>query len=127
MDLQKLTLKSRAALEAAREQAVARNHQAIEPEHVLLALLSDPEGVVYPLLHHLGASPRALRDVVEMALAQIPKVYAQGAEVRLGQAAASLLDAAFREAEGLTDEYVSTEHLILAMLGGDGPASRALQ
>src|SRR6266581_1270520 len=57
MDLSKLTLKSQAALEGAREQAVARNHQAIEPEHVLFALLSDPEGVVYPLLHHIGVTP----------------------------------------------------------------------
>src|SRR5207302_118592 len=79
MDLSKLTLKSQAALEGAREQAVARNQQAIEPEHVLFALLSDPEGVVYPLLHRLGVSPRPLRDQVDAALDRIPKVYAQGA------------------------------------------------
>ena len=78
MDLSKLTLKSQAALEAGREQASARNQQSIEPEHLLFALLSDPEGVIYPLLHSLGTSPRTLRDQVDQALDRMPKVYAPG-------------------------------------------------
>jgi ATP-dependent Clp protease ATP-binding subunit ClpB len=126
VDLNKLTLKSRAALEAAREQAVGRSHQTIEPEHVLFALLSDPEGVVYPLLHALGGSPRALRDQVDAELDGLPKVYAQGVEVRLSPKAAAVLDGALAEAKALTDEYVSTEHLFLALLEGDGAAARIL-
>jgi ATP-dependent Clp protease ATP-binding subunit ClpB len=126
VDPNKLTMKSQAAIEAAREQAVARSHQAIEPEHVLYALLSDPEGVVYPLLHALGASPRTLRDEVEAALERIPKVYAQGVEVRLSPRTVAMLDRAAAEAQSLTDEYVSTEHLLLALLDGDDAASRAL-
>jgi ATP-dependent Clp protease ATP-binding subunit ClpB len=123
VDPNKLTMKSQAALEAAREQAIARSHQAIEPEHVLLALLSDADGVIYPLLHRLGMSPRALRDQVDEALDRIPKVYAQGAEVRVSPATGNLLERAFAEAKKLTDEYVSTEHLFLALLDGDtGPA-----
>jgi len=123
LDPNKLTMKSQAALEAAREQAVARSHQAIEPEHVLLALLSDADGVIYPLLHRLGMSPRALRDQVDEALDRIPRVYAQGAEVRVSPATGMLLERAFAEAKKLTDEYVSTEHLLLALLDGDtGPA-----
>src|SRR6266699_5527929 len=103
MDLSKLTLKSQAALEGARQQAVARNHQSIEPEHVLFALLSDPEGVVYPLLHRLGVSPRTLRDRVDAALDRVPKVYSQAAsQIGLSQATAALLDRASREAEALT-------------------------
>ena len=78
MDLNKLTIKSQAALEGAHQQAVARNHQTIEPEHVLFALLSDPEGVVYPLLHQIGVTPKTVRDQVEQALDRMPKVYAQG-------------------------------------------------
>jgi ATP-dependent Clp protease ATP-binding subunit ClpB len=123
LDANKLTLKSQAALEAAREQTVARSHQAIEPEHVLFALLSDPDGVIYPLLHRLGISPRTLRDQVDEALDRIPKVYAQGAEVRVSPTTGILLERAFAEAKKLTDEYVSTEHLFLALLDGDtGPA-----
>jgi ATP-dependent Clp protease ATP-binding subunit ClpB len=129
MDLSKLTHRSQLALEGAREQAVARNHQAIEPEHVLFALLADPEGVVYPLLQRLGLSPRALRDRVEEALARLPRVYVQGpaAEVRLSPATVAMLDRASREAQALTDEYVSTEHLLLAMLEGDHGAARVLR
>ena len=59
MDMNKLTMKSQAALAEAQQQAVARNHQQIEPEHVLFALLGDAEGIVYPLLHHVGANPAA--------------------------------------------------------------------
>jgi ATP-dependent Clp protease ATP-binding subunit ClpB len=127
MDLNKLTLKSRAALEGAQQQAVARNHQTIEPEHVLFSLLSDPEGVVYPLLHQLGVTPKTVRDRVDEALEAIPKVYAQGGEVRIGAATGRLLDAAGREAEQLTDEFISTEHLLLAMLDAASGVSRVLQ
>jgi ATP-dependent Clp protease ATP-binding subunit ClpB len=127
MDPNKLTIKSQAALEGAREQAAARNHQAIEPEHLLFALLQDPQGIVFPLLHHLGVTPKQLLDRVDAALDRLPKVYAQGAEVRVGPALARVLDTAFREAETLTDEYVSTEHLLLALLEGSTPASRVLR
>ena len=124
MDLNKLTMKSRAALEAASAQAGARNHQNIEPEHVLFALLSDPEGVPYPLLHAMGLSPRALRDRVDEALDRMPKVYGpSGSEAQLSPATRRVLERAFAEAEQLTDEYVSTEHLLLAMI--DGPAGVA--
>ena len=128
MDLNKLTLRSQTALEGGREQAVARSHQAVEPEHILFALLSNPEGVVYPLLHKLGVSPRTLRDAVDAALDRIPKVYAQGvSEVRLSPATAAMLDRAFAEAKTLTDEYVSTEHLLLSMLEADTAAARLLR
>jgi ATP-dependent Clp protease ATP-binding subunit ClpB len=128
MDPNKLTMKSQAALEGARAQALARSHQAIEPEHLLLALLSDPEGVVYPLLHTLGVAPKPLRDRVDAALDRLPKVYVQGTgEVRVSPALATVLDAAFREAEALTDEYVSTEHLLLALLEGGSAAAQILR
>jgi ATP-dependent Clp protease ATP-binding subunit ClpB len=127
VDPNRLTMKSQAALEGARQQAGARSHQAIEPEHLLLALLSDPEGVVYPLLHDLGVAPRPLRDRVEAALDRLPRVFAHGAEIRISPALGSVLDSAFREAEALTDEYVSTEHLFLALLEGSSGAARLLR
>ncbi len=129
MDLNKLTMKSQAALQEAQQQAAARNHQTIEPEHVLFGLLSDPEGIVYPLLHEAGADPVRLRQRVDEALDRLPKVYAGGAagEVRISPATGRLLEAAGREAEALTDEYISTEHLVLAMLAaGDSAAARIL-
>jgi ATP-dependent Clp protease ATP-binding subunit ClpB len=117
VDMQKLTLKTRAALDGAHQQALARNHQEIAPEHVLFGLLSDPEGVVYPLLQQLGVQPKSLRDRVEAALDRLPKVFAGGrVEPRFGAAVSSLLQRAGAEADQLTDEYISTEHLLLAML-----------
>ena len=64
----RLTMRARQALEGAHQQALARNHQDITPEHVLAALLADPDGVVFPLLHHLGVHPAQLRDRVDEAL-----------------------------------------------------------
>ncbi|MEP7059169.1 MAG: Clp protease N-terminal domain-containing protein, partial [Actinomycetota bacterium] len=128
MDPNKLTIKSQTALQEAHAQAVARNHQSIEPEHLLMALLGDPDGIVYPLLHQLGANPSAIRSKTEEALDRIPKVYV-GAQndPRLSAAASRLLDTAGTEAEALTDEYISTEHLILALLASpDLAAARVL-
>jgi ATP-dependent Clp protease ATP-binding subunit ClpB len=127
MDLNRLTQRSRQALEQAQQLAAARNHQQLEPEHLLHALLSDPDGVVYPLLHAVGVSPRSLRDRVEELLDRVPKVYGPPQEVSLSRAAADVLERGFTEASGLTDEYVSTEHLLLAMLEGTSPLSRSLQ
>ncbi|MGH2679281.1 MAG: ATP-dependent chaperone ClpB [Actinomycetota bacterium] len=126
MELDRLTIKSQAALQEAHQQASARHHQQIEPEHVLSALLTDPEGVVFPLLHQLGVVPKLLRDRVDEVLDAKPKVYAEGVQVGLAPATVSLLEAAGREAEQLTDEYLSTEHLLLAMLRTDGGAQRLL-
>ena len=127
MDLDKLTMKTRAALDGAHQQALARNHQEIVPEHVLFALLSDPEGVVYPLLQQLGVQPKELRDRVGEALDRIPKVYAGGqVEPRFGAGVSKLLQAAGAEADSLTDEYISTEHLLLAMLDDTGSGAGKL-
>ena len=127
MDPNRLTIKSRQALSDAHEQATARHHQTIEPEHVLFALVSDPDGVVFPLLHHMGIAPKSLRDDVDEALERTPKVYAQGTQVGLSAGTARLLDHARNEAEALTDDYVSTEHLLLALLEGDGSAATTLR
>ncbi len=129
MDLNRLTIKSQAALQEAQQQAVARNHQRIEPAHVLFALLSDPEGVVYPLLHHMGADPGQLRRRVNEDLDRVPKVFTGegGAEVRISPDTGRVLETAGVEAEALTDEYISIEHLLMALLSaGDSSAARVL-
>ncbi|HET9671725.1 MAG TPA: ATP-dependent chaperone ClpB [Actinomycetota bacterium] len=127
MELDRLTIRSQAALQEAHQQATARHHQQIEPEHLLYALLADPEGVVFPVLHQLGVVPKQLRDRVGEILDGRPKVYAEGVQVSMAAATARLLEAAAHEAEQLTDEYVSTEHLLLAMLRGDGAVTRLLE
>ncbi|MGH2556762.1 MAG: Clp protease N-terminal domain-containing protein, partial [Actinomycetota bacterium] len=126
MDLNKLTLKSQEAVQAAQEFAGSRNHQLVEPGHLLWALLSDSDGVVFPLLQKLGQSPRALRDRAEEIVDRIPKVYGGQEELYLSAAARHVLERAFTEATALSDEYVSTEHLFLALLEGEADAARLL-
>jgi ATP-dependent Clp protease ATP-binding subunit ClpB len=127
MDPEKLTLKSQQALQGAQELARERNHQLVEPAHLLHALLADPEGVVYPLLHRLGQSPRVLRDRTEELLARVPKVYGPQGEVFVSPATRNVLEQALQEATSLTDEYVSTEHLFLALLEGATDTARLLK
>jgi ATP-dependent Clp protease ATP-binding subunit ClpB len=115
MDINKLTLKSQEALAAGQKLAGDMNHQQVETAHVLAALLSDPEGVVYPVLQKLGASPRTLLNRLDDVLSRVPKVYGQ-VEIYLSQNLRSALDRAFEEAEQLGDAYVSTEHILLAIL-----------
>ncbi len=127
MDLNRLTRKSQEALERAGQLARERNHQLVEPAHVLHALLSDPDGVIYPLLQKLGRSPRVLRDRAEEVLDRIPKVYGGAAEARVSAATVQLLDRAWEEMQQLPpDQYVSTEHIFLGLLRGEDPASRVL-
>jgi ATP-dependent Clp protease ATP-binding subunit ClpB len=125
MDQDKLTVKSRQALVAAHQLAANGNHQQVTPAHVLGALLGDPEGVVYPLLHKLGTPPRAIAARVEQLMDRIPKVYG-GSQPYLSQETVALLDDAAAQAEALGDAYVSTEHLLLAFLESGDDAGRAL-
>ena len=120
MDVNKLTHKSQEALARAGELASAGNHQAIAPEHLLKSLLSDPAGVVFGLVQKLGVTPRVLSDRVDLALARIPKVYSSDGQARISHDLSRVLDQAFKEAEQLKDEYVSAEHLLLALVDSAG-------
>src|SRR5207253_1754673 len=115
-DPNKRPRRSQEALAAAQRLASDRNHQVIEPEHLLHALLSQSDGVVFGVVQRLGAVPGTLRDRVDELLGRIPKVYGGTDQGRIGSALSRVLDQAFREAEGLKDEYVSTEHLLLALV-----------
>jgi ATP-dependent Clp protease ATP-binding subunit ClpB len=122
----KFTVKAQEAVQAAQAHADRRGHQAVEPEHLLAALLEQPEGVVRPVLAKLGARAEALQAQLETELERVPQVRGgQGHYVgdRLRQA----LERAQAEAERLKDEYVSTEHLLVALAQErDGGAGRAL-
>ena len=93
MDVNRLTQRSREALTAARDLAVAGHHQYVEPEHLLSALLSRDDGIIFPLLTRMGIDPTALRRTVSDALAGLPRVYGD-TEVAFSPALAALLDTA---------------------------------
>ncbi len=122
----KFTVKAQEAVQAAQSIADQLSHQAIEPEHLLLALIQQQEGVVSPLLAKLGAPADAIRRQVEAELAKAPKV--RGAAGAYGTPRLrAIFERAQQEAERLRDEYVSTEHLLIAIAQErDGAAGRVL-
>src|SRR5436190_3946512 len=127
MRLEKLTIKAQEALAAARDLADQRNHQEVTPEHVLQALLDQDQGVAGALLRKLGVEPEAVARKVDSLLEQMPQVRGATAEVYVGRRLKDLLDEATRQSQKFKDEYVSSEHLLLALANKElGPASRAL-
>src|SRR5512144_1531942 len=121
----KLTLKATEALQAAQENAARRHHQNIEAEHLLLALLEQTDGVVLPLLKKLGVDPARVKGDIEDALNRIPKVEGL-VQTYLSPRLGKLFERAEQEADRLKDEYVSTEHLLIAAADGDGAAREIL-
>ncbi|MCB0996041.1 MAG: AAA family ATPase, partial [Acidimicrobiales bacterium] len=107
------------------ESARTRNNPEITPDHLLGALLGQAEGVVLPVLQHVGVAPMSLRNRVEDSLSKLPSAYG-GGEPQIGRELRLVLDAADRERQELGDEYLSTEHLLLAMVERVGVDREAL-
>src|SRR4051794_14940397 len=131
MDINKLTQKSQEALQSAQTKALRYGHQEADGEHLLLALLEQPEGLVPRLLARMEAPTEALKAEVERELSRRPKVSGPGAEagkIYLTQRLQQILIRAEDEAKRLKDEYVSVEHLLLAMVeeGSASPLGRLL-
>ncbi|MFE7711512.1 ATP-dependent chaperone ClpB [Streptomyces sp. NPDC057486] len=127
MDMNRLTQKSQEALQEAQSVAVRLGQNEVDGEHLLLALLDQQDGLTTRLLAGAGADPAALRGAVEADLAKRPRTTGPGAapgHVMVTQRLARLLDTAEQEAKRLKDEYVSTEHLVLALVD-EGSATAA--
>ncbi|SED01188.1 ATP-dependent Clp protease ATP-binding subunit ClpB [Streptomyces melanosporofaciens] len=127
MDMNRLTQKSQEALQDAQSRAQGYGHTEVDGEHLLLALLEQPEGLVPRLVGQLGADPEAVRTMLEAEVARKPRVTGPGTtpgQVFVTQRLSHLLDAAEQEARRLKDEYVSVEHLVLA-LAREGSATAA--
>ncbi|WP_120337428.1 ATP-dependent chaperone ClpB [Cryobacterium soli] len=131
MDLNRLTQKSQEALHDAQTKALRFGHQEVDGEHLLLALLEQSEGLVLPLLARSGADVDQLREDLTNELEKRPRVTGSGAEpgkVYVTQRLNRLLEAADTEARRLKDDYVSVEHLVVALLdeGSSSAAGRIL-
>jgi ATP-dependent Clp protease ATP-binding subunit ClpB len=114
LDPNRWTLKTQEAFQAALDTARARSHPEVTPDHLLAALLGQEEGVVLSVLQRAGVAPLTVRNRVEDALDRLPKAYG-GAEPQLSRATRDVLEAADKERAELHDEYLSTEHLLLAL------------
>jgi ATP-dependent Clp protease ATP-binding subunit ClpB len=125
MRTDKLTTKAQEALTAASGQARRRDHQALEVEHLLLALLEPADGVARALLEKIGADPAAVASRLEDELRALPRV--QGGEPYPSQRLLKLFDRAEDEVRRAKDEYTSTEHLLVAAAEDKGGAGQALR
>ncbi|MBI3802430.1 MAG: ATP-dependent chaperone ClpB [Nitrospirae bacterium] len=128
MRLDRLTLKAQEAFQEAQKKAEASHHQQIDEVHLALALIDQKEGIVPNLLKKIGVPLDALRAKLNERLKGIPEVQGPGAvgSVYITPNLAALLDRAEKEAEQLKDEYVSTEHLFLALLDNKSTVSSIL-
>ena len=121
MRFDKFTLKAQEVIQASQQLAERLGHQQIEPEHLVMAILEQREGVIPPLLGKIGADQNQLISSFEAALENLPKVSGAGyGQAYLSQRAKAVLDKAFSEAEQVKDEFVSLEHILLAVTDETG-------
>ncbi|MDE0664901.1 MAG: AAA family ATPase [Acidimicrobiaceae bacterium] len=123
LDPNRWTLKTTEAFSAATEAARAASYAEVTPDHLLLALLAQTDGLVLPMLHSAGVDPTAVRDKAQQAVATLPRAY--GSDVGISRELRGVLDDAEAVRADLADDYLSTEHLVLA-LGGHLDLDREL-
>ena len=123
MNPNEMTIKLQEALQTASGMAMRRNHQGIDVEHLLAALLEQTDGSTIPILEQAGISPKSVSQAVEQALQKIPQVQVSGAapgQVHLTPRLGKVLNQAEAEMKDLKDEYLSVEHVLLAMVEEGG-------
>src|SRR5262245_55374514 len=111
LNMQKLTEKAQEALVAAQALAQENSNSTIEPEHLLLALLNQTDGVVPQVVRAVGANPEALAQQTKTDLDNLAKAYGGAVQIGLARSTGRVLDDAQSVADSLKDEYVSTEHM----------------
>ncbi len=114
MRFDRLTIRAQEALETAQNLATDAQSPELNVEHLMLALLHQPDGIVTPIFQKLGVDTLEITSAVESAVQKAPKVEGAASQMRISHALQSVLDAGFKEATVLKDEYVSTEHLLIA-------------
>ena len=128
MRLDKLTIKSQEALQSAQALAEKRNHQAVDVEHLLMALLGHKEGVVLSLLQKLGIPTAALFEKLQRVLDRLPQVTGAAAgQTFIAPRLKRVIEGAEAAGDSLKDEYVSAEHLLLSAVDDEGEAGRILR
>src|SRR5271154_1157132 len=111
----KFTVKAQESVQRANVLASEHGNPELQPVHILAALLEDREGIVSPVLEKIGIGPQAVLSDVYREVEKLPKISGESAQPSPSSAANKLLEQAFKEASNFKDEYVSTEHLLLAV------------
>jgi ATP-dependent Clp protease ATP-binding subunit ClpB len=126
MRLDKFTLRGQEAIQSAIELAERNQHQQVEPEHLLVAMLEQPEGIVRPVLGKLGANVAVILNDTQAAVARFPRV--QGGQQYFSPRLTQVFTASQKQADQMQDEFISTEHLLLAIVEEkDGEAGKILR
>ncbi len=115
MRLDRFTVKSQEALQEAQSIAERHQHQEVDDGHLLLALIGQEGGIVVPIIQRVGANINLIKGQIEDALKRLPKVSGAGGEIYLASGLKKILDKALEEAQRLKDEFVSTEHILIAI------------
>jgi ATP-dependent Clp protease ATP-binding subunit ClpB len=126
MRMDKFTLKSQEAIEMAQSTAANRGNPQVETEHLLLALLSDEQGVCVEILRALKVDPQKMRGEALRAVERLPKQSGTATDRYYSNQFRAVLEMAFKEMEQLKDEYVSVEHLLIALTQSSGGAAKIL-
>ncbi|WP_304221516.1 ATP-dependent chaperone ClpB [Gracilinema caldarium] len=127
MNYDKLTIKAQEALQEASSLAQKNDQTQVELEHILLALVEQEGGIVAPIIEKIGADPELVSQEARKLVAAKPKVYGDAAQLYFSPAASRVLAKAEAEAASLKDEFVSTEHILIAMTQAEGPAADLLR
>ena len=128
MQFDKFTIKSQEAIQESQSIAERNGHQEIKPEHLLTALLEQKDGVIIPVLQKMGVNLASLKDDAKHLIDNLPKVSGSGfGQVFASQSFTKVLDQSFSLASNMQDEYVSQEHLFIALLAEKGVTAEALQ
>ncbi|MDR2953238.1 MAG: ATP-dependent chaperone ClpB [Treponema sp.] len=127
MDYEKMTIKAQEAINDALHIAQKNDHSQVETEHLLLALLRQENGIVAPLVEKIGGDATRLTASVEALVRESPKIYGEAAQIYYSANLSKVLAKAEGEAHALKDEFVSTEHILIAMAAGEGKAASLLQ
>jgi ATP-dependent Clp protease ATP-binding subunit ClpB len=122
----KFTVKSQEAVQAASQLATENGNPEILPLHLLAALIEDKEGIIVPVLEKVGVPTAQLRTKAQDALGQLPKVSGSASQPGMSNALNKVFDQAFKEAQNFKDEYVSTEHLLLALANAKNDGAQLL-
>ena len=122
----KTTVKTQEAIQRAIELASQNGNPELQPVHLLAALVGDQEGIIVPVLERVGAQPQQVLAEATREIERLPKVSGSAAQPTLSNAAQSVFDQAFKEADNFKDEYVSTEHLLLALTKQKGDTAQTI-
>ncbi len=122
----KTTVKTQEAIQRAIELASQNGNPELQPVHLLAALVNDREGIIVPLLERVGAQPQQVLAEATREIERLPKVSGAAAQPTLSNAAQRVFDQAFKEADNFKDEFVSTEHLLLALTKQKGDIAQTI-